>query len=148
MVPICTMTAQSKASPIHSIAVGGFLLRERKSFSMRTNLPRDMSTVTLAVWSQAHPINKSLSLSTTPVRYICRVPLILPSTGNEKYDIRIRNLASESQEDFDVIQECGSSVEWGNDDSTIFYTKLDEELRPFQIWLHTIGFPTHSSPHL
>jgi oligopeptidase B len=72
----------------------------------------------------------------------------LPLSGNEKYDIRIKSLVSGSQEDIDVIQECGSSVEWGNDDSTIFYTKLDEELRPFQIWLHTIGLSFLLTPAL
>jgi hypothetical protein len=145
MVPTCTTTALSKASLINSIAAGTSLVRKRKSFSMRTNSLKGTSTVTLGPWSQAHPIDTLLTQSTTLVSSLLMRDLLTLSSspsGNEKYDIRIKSLASESEEDLDVIRECGSSVEWGNDDSTIFYTKLDEELRSFQIWLHTIGsFP-------
>lgn len=63
--------------------------------------------------------------------------------GYEKYDIHIKNL--ESNQDVDVIYECGSDIVWGNDDSTIFYTKLDDEHRDYQIWLHTIGIVSLNS---
>lgn len=61
-------------------------------------------------------------------------------TGNELYEIHIKRFGDEqSKESIDIIRQCGSDIVWGNDDSTIFYTKLDDELRAYQIWLHTIG---------
>jgi len=31
------------------------------------------------------------------------------------------------------------SLEWANDNRTFFYTKLDEAMRPFQVWRHQLG---------
>jgi oligopeptidase B len=57
--------------------------------------------------------------------------------GNETYDIFIKDLRSGAE--VDLIRDTGGGIVWGNDDSTIYYAKLDEELRQYQIWLHTIG---------
>ena len=57
--------------------------------------------------------------------------------GNETYDIYFKNM--KTGDIIDTISGCGGTVIWGNDDSTIFYNKLDSELRQFQVWLHNVG---------
>ena len=57
--------------------------------------------------------------------------------GYETYDICIKELRS--GEIVDTIHSCSGDVVWGADDSTVFYTKMDDEHRPFEVWLHVIG---------
>ncbi|BAZ27245.1 oligopeptidase B [Kalymmatonema gypsitolerans NIES-4073] len=37
------------------------------------------------------------------------------------------------------ISETNYSLAWGNDNQTVFYTKIDEANRPFQLFRHTLG---------
>lgn len=39
----------------------------------------------------------------------------------------------------DRVQRSYYSLEWANDNRTFFYTKLDEAMRPFQVWRHELG---------
>ena len=39
----------------------------------------------------------------------------------------------------DRVKEVDSGIVWGADDETVFYTKMDDEHRPFQVWRHTVG---------
>jgi len=39
----------------------------------------------------------------------------------------------------DRVERSYYSLEWGNDNRTFFYTKLDEAMRPFQVWRHELG---------
>ena len=58
--------------------------------------------------------------------------------GAEQYnlyflDLTTKKLYSES------IQDTYYSFAWGNDNRTIFYTKVDSTNRPYQLWRHTLG---------
>ncbi|WP_036479980.1 S9 family peptidase [Myxosarcina sp. GI1] len=60
------------------------------------------------------------------------------TTGAEQYtlvflDLTTRKLYSES------IPNTYYSFAWGNDDRTVFYTKVDNANRPYQLWRHTLG---------
>ena len=60
------------------------------------------------------------------------------TTGAEQYtlyflDLKTRSLYSET------IADTYYSLAWGNDDRTIFYTKVDSANRPYQLWRHTLG---------
>lgn len=39
----------------------------------------------------------------------------------------------------ETIAETYYSLAWGNDNTTILYTKVDSTNRPFQLWRHTLG---------
>ncbi len=39
----------------------------------------------------------------------------------------------------DRVERSYYSLEWANDNRTFFYTKLDEAMRPFQVWRHELG---------
>ena len=60
------------------------------------------------------------------------------TTGAEKYtlfflDLTTRELYSET------IPDTYYSLAWGNDNQTIFYTKVDDAHRPYQLWRHLLG---------
>ena len=60
------------------------------------------------------------------------------TTGAEQYtlyflDLKTRSLSSET------IADTYYSFAWGNDDRTVFYTKVDSANRPYQLWRHTLG---------
>ena len=60
------------------------------------------------------------------------------TTGAEQYtlfflDLKTRSLYSET------IADTYYSFAWGNDNRTVFYTKVDSANRPYQLWRHTLG---------
>ena len=60
------------------------------------------------------------------------------TTGAEQYtlyflDLKTRSLSSET------IADTYYSFAWGNDNRTVFYTKVDSANRPYQLWRHTLG---------
>ncbi|MDJ0688853.1 MAG: S9 family peptidase [Xenococcaceae cyanobacterium MO_188.B32] len=60
------------------------------------------------------------------------------TTGAEQYtlfflDLATRKLYSET------IPNTYYSFAWGNDNQTVFYTKVDDANRPYQLWRHILG---------
>lgn len=58
--------------------------------------------------------------------------------GNERYTLKIRDLATGK----DLAEEVPGtyySLEWSNDGKYIFYNRVDEANRPWQIWRHELG---------
>jgi oligopeptidase B len=60
-------------------------------------------------------------------------------TGGERYTLRFRDLDRGVVLD-DVVPDVYYGVAWA-DDATVFYTRPDEAMRPFQIWRHRLGTP-------
>lgn len=59
--------------------------------------------------------------------------------GSELYSIYFKNLATGELIESEPIKGTGGSVEWFNDNKTIFYNTLDDTHRSFKIWRHVIG---------
>lgn len=58
--------------------------------------------------------------------------------GSEQYTIHIKNL--ETRELLpDEIPNTYYSLEWGNDNKTLFYTVLDDAKRSYKLFRHTLG---------
>jgi oligopeptidase B len=59
-------------------------------------------------------------------------------SGAERYTLRIRDL--ESGRDLpDEIPNTYYGLAWSSDSQTLFYTRPDEAMRPFQLWRHRLG---------
>ncbi len=58
--------------------------------------------------------------------------------GDERYRLRFRRLA-DGYEAPETIQATYYGLAWANDSATVFYTRVDEAMRPFQVWRHTVG---------
>jgi oligopeptidase B len=62
----------------------------------------------------------------------------IDTTGREKYALHFKDVTSGELLP-DVVQDINWEAVWANDNATIFYTTLDETLRPYRLWRHTLG---------
>jgi oligopeptidase B len=60
--------------------------------------------------------------------------------GSETYTLRIKNLATGELLP-ESIANTYYSLEWVNDNQTFYYTVLDENLRPYRLYRHTLEQP-------
>jgi oligopeptidase B len=61
-------------------------------------------------------------------------------TGNERFTLRIRDLASGAELD-DEIPDTHYGCAWSRDGSALFYVTADAAWRPYRLWRHTVGTP-------
>jgi oligopeptidase B len=62
----------------------------------------------------------------------------IDTTGSEKYNIHFMMIKGDKPLN-DSIIGADNSVEWGNDNMTIFYLTLDESHRPYRLYRHHLG---------
>jgi oligopeptidase B len=60
--------------------------------------------------------------------------------GSELYSVRIRDIAA-GKDLADVIRNTNGEIVWANDSRTLYYTRLDRDLRPLLVYRHTVGTP-------
>ncbi|MGB5951922.1 MAG: prolyl oligopeptidase family serine peptidase, partial [Ornithinimicrobium sp.] len=65
------------------------------------------------------------------------------TTGDERFDLRVKDLATGDVLDSQV-DAIGYGVAWSADDEYLFYTRVDQAWRPYQIWRHRLGEPVGS----
>jgi oligopeptidase B len=77
------------------------------------------------------------------------------TNGGERYELRFRTCSapasstpasstlagSPAVELEDVVPDVYYGAAWANDNATVFYTRPDDAMRPWQIWRHTLGTP-------
>ena len=60
------------------------------------------------------------------------------TNGSERFTLRLRDLRT--GEDLpDAVPDTYYGVAWAADDATVFYVKVDDSMRPFQLWRHAVG---------
>lgn len=60
------------------------------------------------------------------------------TTGREMYDLYFKNLET-GELSSEVVPNTSYSCEWANDNKTVFYTTMDETLRPDKVHRHILG---------
>ncbi len=60
------------------------------------------------------------------------------TTGGETYTLFIKDLNT-GELLKDTIPDMSGSLEWANDNKTIYYSTLDETKRPYKLFRHTLG---------
>ena len=60
------------------------------------------------------------------------------TTGSEQYTLCVKNLSTDLLLQ-DEISNTYYSVEWDNDNQTLFYNTLDEAKRPYKVFRHILG---------
>ncbi len=65
--------------------------------------------------------------------------------GSERYTIAVKNLATGDLLG-DRIENTAGGVAWAGDATRFFYIVLDDNWRPHQVRLHTLGEPVESDP--
>jgi oligopeptidase B len=63
------------------------------------------------------------------------------TAGDERYELRFLSLApgSGTGPAPEVVLDTGYGLAWSSDSGTVFYTRLDEAMRPHQLWRHQLG---------
>src|SRR3984957_1312529 len=59
--------------------------------------------------------------------------------GNEKYELRFRPLDTEVRAAPEAVPDTGYGLAWSATADYVFYVRLDEAQRPFQVWRHQLG---------
>jgi len=62
------------------------------------------------------------------------------TTGAERFTLRLRDLDSGLDLD-DEVPDVYYGLAWGNDSRTVFYTRPNAVMRPWQLWRHSLGTP-------
>ena len=72
------------------------------------------------------------------------------STGAERYELRFRRVAPDAGPPGtgpapapggggEFVPDTYYGLAWANDNATVFYTRVDEAMRPYQLWRHRLG---------
>ena len=68
------------------------------------------------------------------------------TAGDERYELRFRSLDPGVAADLapEMVPDTGYGLAWSSDSATVFYVRLDEAMRPYQLWRHELGTdPAH-----
>ena len=60
--------------------------------------------------------------------------------GNERHRVTVRPLAGQAGVD-DVLEDVHYGFAWALDARHVFYTRVDDAMRPWQVWRHELGTP-------
>ncbi len=60
------------------------------------------------------------------------------TAGDERHTLRFRDLQT-GQDLEQTIEDVGDDVVWARDADTLFYIRLDDTNRPYQVWRHAFG---------
>ena len=58
--------------------------------------------------------------------------------GSEQFTLRVRDLETGRDLD-DSVERVYYSLAWASDNATVFYTRPDAQMRPYQVWRHRLG---------
>lgn len=78
------------------------------------------------------------SLAIDPGHRLCAYAV--DTDGDEIYTIYVKDLETGALLE-DQLEGCGRSLAWG-DGGVLFYDRLDDAHRPWQVWRHQLGTPT------
>lgn len=67
-----------------------------------------------------------------------RLAYAVDRTGDERFDLVVRDLDTGAVLD-NSLTGIGYGVEFAADGQEVFYTRLDEAWRPYQVWRHRVG---------
>jgi oligopeptidase B len=60
------------------------------------------------------------------------------TSGGERFTMRFVDLSSGS-ESAEVLEDTSYGSAWANDNLTVFFVRVDEAMRPYQLWRHRVG---------
>jgi oligopeptidase B len=69
-----------------------------------------------------------------------RIAYAIDVEGDERFDLSVKDVATGSLID-GVVKQIAYGVVWSLDGQYLFYTRMDEAWRPYQVWRHAVGTP-------
>ena len=89
--------------------------------------------------AEGHDYSDLSTFSMSPSHNL--VAYTIDHSGYETYDLHIIKNIATGEECEDILKDIDGSVTWGADDSTLFYLQMDEEHRPYKVFMHVLGTP-------
>jgi oligopeptidase B len=71
----------------------------------------------------------------------------IDTTGSEDYSVLVKDLNTGKVFD-DVVSKACANIEWANDNRTFFYITMDETMRPYRLYKHSLGSDYRNDPCL
>ncbi len=71
----------------------------------------------------------------------------IDTTGSEDYSVYVKDLNTGKVFD-DVVSKACANIEWANDNRTFFYVTMDETMRPYRLYRHSLGNDYRADPCL
>jgi oligopeptidase B len=69
-----------------------------------------------------------------------RLAYSVDTVGNERYQLRFARAGEgPGPEPPETIADTSYGLAWASDNATVFYTRVDQAMRPFQVWRHRLG---------
>jgi len=69
-----------------------------------------------------------------------RIAYAVDVDGDERFALRVRDIETGVVID-EAVTEVGYGIVWSLDGQYLFYTRMDESWRPYQVWRHRVGTP-------
>jgi oligopeptidase B len=60
------------------------------------------------------------------------------TTGGERFTMQFTDLGT-GEASPERLEDTSYGVAWANDNATVFYVRVDEAMRPYQLWRHRVG---------
>jgi oligopeptidase B len=100
-------------------------------------LPGEEVTLDVNQLAEGHDYCATGSVTTSPSHKL--LAYSVDFKGDETCQLFVKDLATGEIVDHDESLVIYGSLRWGADDSTLFYLKMDDTKRPFQVWKRTLG---------
>jgi oligopeptidase B len=113
------------------------------SYKIHCRKPHDSNVETVVIdenkLAAGHEYSDLNMFAPSPAHNL--VAYTIDHSGYETYCMHVVQDIDSGAESSDVLEEIDGTVVWGADDSTIFYTTMDEEHRPYKLHMHVLGTP-------
>jgi len=72
-----------------------------------------------------------------------RIAYAVDVEGDERFALRVRDIETGAVID-EAVSDIGYGAVWSLDGRHLFYTRMDESWRPYQVWRHEVGTPAQA----
>ncbi|HET7303931.1 MAG TPA: S9 family peptidase [Segeticoccus sp.] len=69
-----------------------------------------------------------------------RVAYAVDLQGDERFALKVKDIGTDAVVD-EAVDTIGYGAVWSADGRQLFYTRVDDAWRPFQVWRHEVGTP-------
>ncbi|NNM45318.1 prolyl oligopeptidase family serine peptidase [Knoellia koreensis] len=108
------------------------------SLAPETPVPGEVVLLDGNVEAQGHDFFALGALTVSPDHSM--LAYAVDTEGDERFALRVKDLRTGEVVD-DAVEGIGYGVVFSHDASHVFYLRVDEQWRPYQVWRHRVGTP-------
>ena len=100
-------------------------------------LPHEQILLNVNVLADGHAYCAVAAVEDSPSQQL--LAYTVDVTGDEIHQLFVKDIATGEILDHDEDLEMEGSIQWGADDTTLFYVKMDDAMRPYQVYRRRVG---------